>query len=159
MNYRRILVPFDGSDHAQAAFTAARSLAMLSDETEIFIINVVPSALATTTPISSDPLLGDASSFIDRESYLAMIDAALEGIEQEITDVVDPLLDGMPKERVHIEVTTYPSAVSGICDYASNHDCDLIVMGRRGLGGLRGVLGSVSYGVLRSVDIPVLTVK
>ena len=32
-------------------------------------------------------------------------------------------------------------------------------LGRRGLGALRGMLGSVSFGVLRSVDVPVLTVK
>ena len=35
----------------------------------------------------------------------------------------------------------------------------LVVMGRRGLGALRGRIGSVSFGVLRSVDVPVLTVK
>ena len=32
-------------------------------------------------------------------------------------------------------------------------------MGRRGLGALRGMLGSVSYAVLRNADMPVLTVK
>ena len=32
-------------------------------------------------------------------------------------------------------------------------------MGRRGLGALRGMLGSVSYGVLHSAEMPVLTVK
>lgn len=31
--------------------------------------------------------------------------------------------------------------------------------GRHALGALRGMLGSVSYGVLRSVEVPVLTVK
>lgn len=43
--------------------------------------------------------------------------------------------------------------------YAEEHDCDLIVMGRRGLGAIRGMLGSVSFGVLRATDVPVLTVK
>ena len=32
-------------------------------------------------------------------------------------------------------------------------------MGRRGLGAIRGMLGSVSFGVLRATDVPVLTVK
>ena len=52
-----------------------------------------------------------------------------------------------------------PSAVDGIIDYASDHSCDLIVMGRRGLGAIRGLLGSVSYGVIRATTTPVLTVK
>ena len=159
MKYRRILVPFDGSDHAAAAFTTARSLAITNDETEIFVVNVVPMALASSLLASGDPITGGASAFIDQEGYAAMVDASLENIKKEIDDVVEPLLDGMPAERVHIEAVTYPSAVSGLTEYASNHDCDLIVMGRRGLGGIRGVLGSVSYGVLRNVDIPVLTVK
>ena len=159
MKYRRILVPFDGSDHAEGAFTTARSLTITNDETEIFVVNVVPMALASSLPTSVDPFTGGASAFIDQEGYAAMVDAALESIKKEIEDVVDPLLDGFPEERVHIEVVTYPSAVSGLTEYASNHDCDLIIMGRRGLSGIRGVLGSVSYGVLRNVDIPVLTVK
>ena len=51
------------------------------------------------------------------------------------------------------------SPVEGIADYVKSHDIDLVVMGRRGLGALRGMIGSVSFGVLRSVDVPVLTVK
>ena len=51
------------------------------------------------------------------------------------------------------------SPVEGIAEYVKSHDIDLVVMGRRGLGALRGMIGSVSFGVLRSVDVPVLTVK
>ena len=49
--------------------------------------------------------------------------------------------------------------VASLADYAKHHDIDLIVMGRRGLGAIRGMLGSVSYSLLRETDIPVLTVK
>ena len=41
----------------------------------------------------------------------------------------------------------------------TSRDIDLVVMGRRGLGALRGMLGSVDFGVLRSVEVPILTVK
>ena len=159
MKYQRILVPFDGSDHAEGAFTTARELALQSETAEIFVVNIVPMALASSLTVGTDPITGGSSAFIDQEGVRRNVDTALENIKKEIDEVVDPLLDGMPAERVHTEVVTYPSAVSGITEYASNHDCDLIVMGRRGLGGIRGVLGSVSYGVLRAVDIPVLTVK
>ena len=66
--------------------------------------------------------------------------------------------DGMPND-VDIAAVNAPSPVDGINDFAKEHGCDLIVMGSRGLGVLRGMLGSVSYGVLRSAEIPVLVAK
>ena len=68
-------------------------------------------------------------------------------------------LDDIDTSKIQIEAVAHPSPVHGIIDYADEHDCDIIVMGRRGLGAVRGLLGSVSYGVLRSIDIPVMTVK
>ena len=67
MKYRRILVPFDGSDHAEGAFTTARSLAITNDETEIFVVNVVPMALASSLPTYVDPFTGGDSDFIDKD--------------------------------------------------------------------------------------------
>jgi nucleotide-binding universal stress UspA family protein len=46
-----------------------------------------------------------------------------------------------------------------IADYAKDNGFDCIVMGRRGLGGIRGALGSVSYAILHTVELPVLVVK
>jgi nucleotide-binding universal stress UspA family protein len=46
-----------------------------------------------------------------------------------------------------------------ICEYAKENEIDCIVMGRRGLSGIRGALGSVSTAVLRGTDLPVLVIK
>ena len=62
-------------------------------------------------------------------------------------------------ERATVEVVPGNALAAVLADYAKHHDVDLIVMGRRGLGAIRGMLGSVSYSLLRETDIPVLTVK
>ena len=46
-----------------------------------------------------------------------------------------------------------------IVSYAHERDCDVIMMGSRGLNAVRGVLGSVSYAVLSTAKMPVLIVK
>lgn len=47
-----------------------------------------------------------------------------------------------------------------ILDYATEHDVDLVVVGRQGLTGWdRFLLGSVSERVVRAADVPVLTVR
>lgn len=47
-----------------------------------------------------------------------------------------------------------------ILNYSKEHDVDVIVIGSRGLGGIREfVLGSVSHNVVQSARIPVLVVK
>ncbi|GGH09812.1 universal stress protein [Paenibacillus segetis] len=47
-----------------------------------------------------------------------------------------------------------------ILDYAKKHNNDLIIIGSRGLGGIREfVLGSVSHNVVQHAQIPVLVVK
>ncbi|MDQ0091481.1 nucleotide-binding universal stress UspA family protein [Paenibacillus anaericanus] len=47
-----------------------------------------------------------------------------------------------------------------ILDYAKKHDNDLIIIGSRGLGGIREfVLGSVSHNVVQHARIPVLVIK
>mgnify|MGYP000500567939 FL=1 len=83
---------------------------------------------------------------------------ALHRMRTEIQHVVDDARDDASCQIV-TSAALSGSPVEGIAEYVDNHNIDLVVMGRRGLGALRGMLGSVSFGVLRSVDVPVLTVK
>ena len=46
-----------------------------------------------------------------------------------------------------------------ITGYAEAGDYDCIVMGHRGMGAVRSMLGSVCYSVLQKTQIPVLIVK
>ena len=69
------------------------------------------------------------------------------GLVEDIADIVT------------IDVVAGTAPAEALARYADKNGCDLIVMGRRGLGAIRGMLGSVSFGLLRSTDVPVLTVK
>jgi nucleotide-binding universal stress UspA family protein len=64
-------------------------------------------------------------------------------------------------EGLHAEVELLQgSPAEVILKYAKEHAIDVIVIGSRGLGGIREfVLGSVSHNVVQSARIPVLVVK
>ena len=87
-----------------------------------------------------------------------ILDSVVQSTVADIQQVVDESRDDAQCKIVANAVIS-DSALEGIVDYVTSRDIDLVVMGRRGLGALRGMLGSVSFGVLRSVDVPVLTVK
>ena len=89
---------------------------------------------------------------------IALYTTALDREKDDMKHAIGGLLDGMPND-VDIAAVNAPSPVDGINGFAKEHGCDLIVMGSRGLGVLRGMLGSVSNGVLRSAEIPVLVAK
>lgn len=73
---------------------------------------------------------------------VARADATAKGVE----DVRTQAVTGDPAER--------------LLGYAHDHGIDLIVMGRRGLGPMRGLLmGSVSVKVSSLAECPVVTVK
>ena len=157
MAYRCIIVPFDGSEHAQSALRAAGDIAQGHD-TKVHVVNVVPSNIFPEVA-ATDPAAGVSPSYVTQKTYSELFDDTLLEIHNEMMDSIGDTLAKLDKDQVSYEVIAHPSAVDGIIDYASDHDCDLIVMGRRGLGAIRGLLGSVSYGVIRATTTPVLTVK
>lgn len=156
--YKKILVPYDKSVPAQHALVTAIELASGSESafiTALYVTDMMDFDDATfeiAARMAGIPPISDEDARVARQNYFnAQKDAVCKGIEELAVDLPD---------NVELEVTIvggHPAEV--ISKFVKDKDYDCIVMGRRGLGALRGALGSVSYAVLRSTDLPVLVVK
>lgn len=157
MPFKKILVPYDESEHARSAVRCALDLAGADADATVYVVTVIPSATLPDPTLLGDgftaPLAVGSSS-----SYEHIMEMAVQRASAEAGAVIE---DTRQEEQCDVvaDAVIAGSPVEGIADYVESHDIDLVVMGRRGLGALRGMLGSVSFGVLRSVDVPVLTVK
>jgi nucleotide-binding universal stress UspA family protein len=140
--YERILVPTDGSAATHEAIEHAVDLAAEHGAT-IHALYVVNSASFASLPVESS--WENVASLLDEEGA-----AALDDVEKIASE------RGVPVERVLIEGN--PSRE--IVRYGENENCDLVVMGTHGRGGIdRLLLGSVAEKVVRSSSVPVLTVR
>lgn len=156
MEYKNVLVAYDESQTAKNAINTA-----------LGIIDGDPDAKLTVLYVC-------ASRDVDEESF--NFAAARAGV-QEISSAEYAKIQ---KEYIAQQLELLKKDVSGlvqghdnhivchigqgkpakaIVDYAEKRGCDLIVMGSRGLNAVRGMLGSVSYAVLRAASMPVLIVK
>ena len=159
MKFRHIMVPYDGSDHAKNALRYAKDLVAGDDEAKVSVVHAVPSSYIGADRMGTDGALdGVPYGMLDYEEYQGVVkhvlDEAQKRVEEDLGDVLADLGD-----RANVEAVAGASPADALARYADEHDCDLIVMGRRGLGAIRGMLGSVSFGVLRATEVPVLTVK
>ncbi|MFQ9179490.1 MAG: universal stress protein [Eggerthella lenta] len=154
MKFTNILVPFDKSDHALHALTLAKGLAEEDPAIKLHVIGVVfVSDIPPALGLDANPYESAPPLVIQPDLYKKLVEAALDREKDDMKHAIGGLLDGMPND-VDIAAVNAPSPVDGINDFAKEHGCDLIVMGSRGLGVLRGMLGSVSYGVLRPPRSP-----
>lgn len=137
--YDTILVPTDGSDAAERAIDEAVGIAENVGAT-VHALYVV-----------------DTSSF---QGDL-VTDPLLEQLERGGEEAVTAVEKRAGAAGVPIESTvTGGQAHRAILDNAAEIDADLIVMGTHGRSGLnRYLLGSVTEKVVRTADVPVLTVR
>jgi nucleotide-binding universal stress UspA family protein len=140
--YERILVPTDGSDATREAIEHAADLAAEHGAT-LHALYVVNSASFAGLPMDSS--WENVSAMLSEEGSAALDD--VEAIADEHGVAVErALVDGSPSRE--------------IVRYAEDEDCDLVVMGTHGRGGIdRLLLGSVAEKVVRSCTVPVLTVR
>jgi nucleotide-binding universal stress UspA family protein len=136
--FETIVIPVDGSDHAERAAQRGFEIAEEHDSTVHLI------CVADTGPLDGVQLPGERASASD--AITAQAESVVDGIETQAPGTV-PVTTAVPTG----------SANSQIVDYADSVDADLIVMGSRGHGGVeRLVLGSVTEHVVRVSDIDVL---
>lgn len=142
MSYNHLIVAFDGSDLSVKALQHAVKLAQAF------------ASRLTVIHVFATPMLNSGDMLITAPPEWA----------QEYTDHAYRVLDAA-KEHVPEGVSASYRTMEGyaahvLLDYAKENDADLIVMGSRGLSGIREfVLGSVSHNVVQHAHIPVLVVK
>lgn len=88
-------------------------------------------------------------------------DRVISSIRDEAATVVKPYLDKLTEASIHyVERLMEGPAGAMITDIAENEQCDLIILGSRGLSNIQGlIIGSVTHRVLHTAQCPVLVVK
>lgn len=143
IEYRRLLLPTDGSKLAAAAVPHAVAVAAGFGST----IHVVSAVDVPAAGRRSDPA-GVSDAIVEDLEDQAR--TAVSAMADRVTDVTDrPVETAVLRGR--------PSAA--LRDYVADEGMDLVVMGAHGRSGVRRlVLGSVTDRTLRTVDVPVIVV-
>ena len=141
-----VLLATDGSKDAELATTTALDLAN-STSSELHIVLVEEPVYAYVDP-SGYPFSTSAELEHELEQQARMrLDAEVEKIRSA----------GGAVAEAHLRVG---AAAAEIVDLAEEIGAGLIVMGSRGLGGIRrALMGSVSDSVVRHAHCPVLVVR
>ena len=147
VEYKAIVVPVDGSDNSKRALEHAVSIAV-NGGAELIAVHVA-NIVSAISNFDQTPIGGGYVS--------EQIAADLEETGKEILKDVTKDLPAELKVRSVFEVGSPGPAVLAV---AKKYDADLIVMGSRGLGPLKGLfMGSVSSYVTGHSSCPVLVVK
>lgn len=142
--YSRILVAYDGSDLSKKALDYAITLAKQDSHIQIDVVSVadkLPYATIGNYGVYNEELVEEM-----REQTKEM----LEEVKTKLKELPNPtridMLEGHAGEM--------------IVEFAKENDCDLIIMGNRGLSGLKELfLGSISHYVVQRSHCPVFVVK
>ncbi|WP_045516623.1 universal stress protein [Neobacillus niacini] len=141
-DYSRIVVAYDHSELSKKALKMAMNLAKQDNQIEMIVVMVLQ-------PVRPMPY---SYGFVtdSQETQREEANTIRNEIQQELTELPNKtrtvLLEGNPGQM--------------IVDCVKQNDADLVVMGSRGLSGLKELfLGSVSHYVVQKAPCPVFIVK
>jgi len=146
LSIRKILVALDGSNPSFNASTYAIDFAKRYDA-ELIVLSIV-------SPI---PYSQFEYANIGRMKEIETIEKG------KAEEYIDKVKQKATENKVSVETDVlikYTSVVKEIVEYAENNKVDMIVIGSRGMTGLKKLLlGSVANGVITYSHCPVLVVK
>jgi nucleotide-binding universal stress UspA family protein len=142
--FERILVPVDGSAHSMCAVGMAAGLAKCNGSS-VFLLHVI-------------------RDFALPKEIMAMIQAGeiTTSRMQILQDSADIILGNAQKELERAGIAGPTRAcllgdpASRILEYANENGVDIIVLGHRGLGSTKGLLGGVARKLVNITTIPCL---
>lgn len=139
MAYEKILVPTDGSEGAEKASEHAVEIAKKFDA-EVHVLYVVDVRVNSAKDAISN-LTGAL-----RETGEEVTERLSEQVESHGLETARDVIEGIPHQEIN--------------SYVERNDVDLVVMGTHGRTGLdRLMLGSTAEKVVRTSDVPVMTVS
>lgn len=137
-----ILVPTDGSEHAERAAEEAFALAQKLDA-RVHILAVADSAVVAAA------------------TYTGASRPIREGLEEKAQERVNRLEQKGKEYKLDIVTgIKYGTPAKQIVEYAESNPIDMIIIGTSGRGGVeRAIIGSVADQVVRTSPVPVLTIR
>lgn len=144
MLFNKILTAYDGSKASKKALDKALELTKLTPGAQLDIIHVY-----------------DFPRFYVADGFIPISPE----VHQEFYEMAQKTVDEATERLQAAGVVGHTELVQGspseaILEYAKQNGHDVIIIGSRGLGGIREfVLGSVSHNVVQHAQVPVLVVK
>jgi nucleotide-binding universal stress UspA family protein len=146
-----VLFAYDGSDGARRAIAEAATRLAARDGIVVSVWRSHERSAGLGRLAVPDSITREAIARLDAESEAAAAEVATEGVDQ-LTAA------GWAAEAVTRSTTT--NVWAAVLAVAREHEATTIVVGSRGLSGLKSaVLGSVSSGLLQHSELPVLLVN
>ncbi len=141
---KKILVPCDFSEQATSAFRFALDMAQQSNR-EVHLLHVIE------LPVMHDSMLMPTLSF---ESTL------LKELRDNAEDQFRKIKEKIASDAAVVSKVTFGYTSMMILEYIAEAEIDLVVMGTKGVSGLRELLiGSNAEKIVRGASCPVITVR
>jgi len=135
---KHILVALDDAGESKKGMEKAIYIAKLSGAkiTGVNVIVVAPTLVSTVT---------NYRDYLTKKAQ-EMLDSAKESCEKQGIQFASKVLDGSPASK--------------IAEFAEEEKVDLVIVGSRGLTGIKGaILGSVANSIVHKSKVSVLVVK